>query len=402
MPRKLTGSRELPQELVATSAALQPCLEHLAASTVIAFDTEFVGEETYRPDLCLVQVATTERMYLIDPLSTGPLDEFWNLLADPKRTSIVHAGREEVRMCHHGIGRPLGNMFDVQIASGLVGYTFPIGYSNLVNELLGVRLNKGETLTDWRRRPLTAAQVDYAFDDVRYLIPMWRMLQDRLHKLSREDWAYEEFQTFLIRSISDDPATEKWRKIKGIGGLGRRGLAVAREVYFWRDDRAARGNRPSRTVLRDELVAEIARNGPNSIDEVQSFRGVAKVDAPGIFEAVRHAKSLPMHECPEVEEREFDPPHVALLSSLLVVVLGEWCARNSIAANQVATTQDLKRLVRERQPGVSAAIDSNLRTGWRQRVVLPELQAFLDGRRSLTVENPASDHPIRVVETGHT
>ncbi len=397
MPKKTGTGSGLPEIIVDDTARLQNCLRELSACSHVAFDTEFVGEQSYRPELCLVQVATAEKLYLIDPYRCGSLTSFWELLTDPSRVAIVHAGREEMRMCHFGIGRTPSHIFDIQIAAGLVGYSYPIGYSGLVQELLGVRLGKGETLTDWRRRPLTASQEKYAFDDVRYLIPIWKKLHDRLRRLNREDWAAEEFSSFIRRSVGEDPTVERWRKLKGIGALDPRGLAIARELYLWRDQRAAYSNRPSRSILRDELLGDLARRPPTKLEDVLSYRGMAKSDAPHILEAIRKAKALPLSECPEPDERENDAPHVSLLSNLLSVVLAEWCARNKIAQSIVATASDLKRLVRARQnPGSPGSSPSSLANGWRQRAILPELEAFLDGKRSIVVENPASPYPLKL------
>jgi ribonuclease D len=379
---------------------LAECLAHLAAAPELAFDTEFVGEDTYRPDLCLVQVATRERLYLIDPLSAGPLDAFWELLTDPARVVVVHAGREEVRMCRAGVGRPPVNLVDIQIAAALVGFSYPIGYAALVQDVLKVHAKKGETLTDWRRRPLSPAQVRYAFDDVRYLIPVWHRLADRLYKLGREAWVAEDCAAFVRRSVTDDPAVERWRKLKGVGSLDRRGLGVVRELYAWRGAAAARVNRPARTLLRDDLFVEIARRGPTTLDALTSLRGVPRGDPAGILDAVRRAKALPPEECPEPEERENDPPHVALLASLLGVVLSEWCARHDLGVSIVATSQDLKALVRAGQPGGTLPENYPLARGWRGDVVLPELKAFLDGRRVLRVEDPTLRHPIRIEPAG--
>src|SRR4051812_28066234 len=173
MPRRPAKRHALPEQLVTHPAQLAACLTHLAKAPLIGFDTEFVGEDAYRPELCLVQVATAEDLFVIDPFTCGPLDGFWELLLDKDRTTVVHAGREDVRMCFFQSGKPPANVFDVQIAAGLVGLTYPIGYAGLVNDLLGQRMTKGETLTDWRRRPLSPAQVRYAFDDVRFLLPAW-------------------------------------------------------------------------------------------------------------------------------------------------------------------------------------------------------------------------------------
>ena len=240
----------LPEHLVTDPSQLAACLDHLASVSLIGFDTEFVGEDSYRPELCLVQVATAEQLFVIDPFSVGPLDDFWKLLLDPARTTVLHAGREDIRICQFQSGQPPACVFDLQLAAGLIGLTYPIGYAGLVLELLGQRMSKGQTLTDWRRRPLSPAQVRYAFDDVIYLLPAWKKLIDRLKRSKRAEWAAEEFATATARATMDEVAAERWRKVKGIGGLDRRGLAVAREVFQWREQFAERVNRPAPGAAR--------------------------------------------------------------------------------------------------------------------------------------------------------
>src|SRR6516162_8948759 len=180
---------EIQEQLVTQPEELPACCEYLASCRRFGLDTEFVGEDTYHPHLCLVQVATVDRLILIDPLSVGPLDAFWSLVTDPANQVVVHAGREEVRLCRLWTGRVPGNLFDLQIAAGLVGLAYPLGHAALVSQLLGVQLAKAETLTEWRDRPLTRAQVRYAFDDVRYQLPLWRELSQRLERRQRTSWA---------------------------------------------------------------------------------------------------------------------------------------------------------------------------------------------------------------------
>ena len=139
---------DLPEQIVTVPEELAACCRYLASAPQFGFDTEFVGEDTYHPRLCLVQVATAERLFLIDPLSCGPLDAFWELVVDPGRTAVVHAGRAEVRLCRLATGKPPGNLVDLQLAAGLVGMTYPIGHGPLVKQVLDVHLSKNETLTD--------------------------------------------------------------------------------------------------------------------------------------------------------------------------------------------------------------------------------------------------------------
>ena len=396
MPRrspKPIKTPDLPEHLITQPSQMALCLEHLAASPVIGFDTEFVGEDAYRPELCLVQVATTQQLFVIDPFTSGPLDEFWKLLLDPARTTVVHAGREDIRMCFFQAGQAPANVFDVQLAAGLVGLIYPIGYAGLVHDLLGQRMSKGETLTDWRRRPLLPAQVRYAYDDVRYLLPAWKKLTDRMKRLKRTEWAAEEFASAVRKATADEITAERWRKVKGIGGLDPRGLAIARELFAWRDRFAERVNRPARHLLRDDVLAEVARRGPSKFDELASYRGVPRGEVEAILEAVRRAKALPTDQWPEPEARDNDPPHVLLLGNLLGVVLADWCTRNKLAANLVASGSDLKAVVRSRVYREPLP-DIPLTRGWRAAVVLSELQAILDGTKAVRVENLRAAAPL--------
>jgi ribonuclease D len=391
---KPTQLPALPEHLVTDAAQMAGCLEHLAKAPVIGFDTEFVGEDSFRPELCLVQVSTAEHLFVIDPYGVGPLDEFWKLLLDPNRTTVVHAGREDIRICFFQAGKPPASVFDVQLAAGLVGLTYPVGYGGLVSDLLGQRMTKGETLTDWRRRPLMPSQVRYAFDDVRFLLPAWKKLTEKLKRLKRTDWAAEEFETAVRKAVGDEEAAaEKWRKVKGIGGLDRRQLAVARELFAWRERFAERVNRPPRQLLRDDILAEIARRGPTKAEDLSAYRGVPRGEIERILEAVRVAKALPPDQHPEPEARDNDPPHVLMLANLLGVVLADWCTRNKLAANLVASGSDLKAIVRcraYREPPP----DVPLARGWRAAAVLTELQAILDGTKAVRVTNPSAAAPL--------
>lgn len=382
----------LPENVVARPEQLAPCLDHLAEAPIIAFDTEFVGEDAYRPELCLVQIATTESLFIIDPFTCGPLDRFWEILTDPAKTVVVHAGREDIRICNFAIGRS-PNVFDVQLAAGLIGFTYPIGYAGLVQELLGNRMSKGETLTDWRRRPLQPGQVRYAFDDVRYLIPAWKKITERLKKFDRLAWAEEEFSGFVQKAVADDATTERWRKVKGTGGLDRKALAIVREVYGWRDGFAQRVNRPPRMLLRDDLIAEIAKRAPKTIEDLQMLRGLPRGEPEAILDAVRRARSLKPEELPDLEPRDNDPAHVLLLANFLGVVLSDLCSRKRLASNLVATGQDLKGVVRSTALGTPLP-DAPLARGWRSEHILPELLAVLDGRHSVRVVKPNSTAPL--------
>jgi ribonuclease D len=385
---------ELREEIVTQAEELAACCAELAACPCFGFDTEFVGEDTYHPSLCLVQVATPERLFLIDPLTTGPLDAFWQLVVDPARVVVVHAGREEVRLCRLWTGRTPGNLFDLQLAAGLVGLAYPLGHGTLVHQVLGVQMAKGETLTEWRHRPLTPGQVRYAFDDVRYLLPAWQRLSARLKKLGRTDWAREEFARLAVNAAPEEPAADKWRKLRGLGSLDRRRLAIVRALYNWREETAARTNRPTRAIVRDDLIVEIARRNPARERDLQVVRGLPRRDLEAIIRTVAEARSLPLEDCPAVSGREQDPPQVTLVSSVMTAVLGDLCVRRGLAPNLVASGADVKLLVRGRLADQELPSESLLTAGWRRGHILPDLLAVLEGRRSLRIADVAADAPF--------
>jgi ribonuclease D len=384
--------------VVADPHALAECCERLEKTTYFGFDTEFVGEETYEPSLCLIQVASADALFLIDPLSAGPLDAFWQLLVEPTRTVVVHAGREEIRLCRRLSGRTPGTWFDLQIAAGLVGLNYPMGHAPLVYQLLGAQLSKGETLTEWRHRPLTASQLSYAFDDVRYLLPLWQRLDARLTALGRRDWARQEFDRFVAQAIpemTNQPAVaDKWRKLRGLGVLDRRRLALVREMFLAREAVAAQMNRPPRVLVRDDLLVEIARRNPKSAQEVQTMRGMARRFVQPMWEAIERARKLAPDQLPKNIEREQDRPQLALIVNLLGAILNDFCAREKLAVSLTCTMNDLRDLVRSKMQNDSASATNLLMVGWRKDFVLPILLEVLEGKRSVRITNVQAESPF--------
>lgn len=388
----------LPEVIVTQPAELAACCAHLASCPHFGFDTEFVGEQTYHPRLCLIQVATPEKLFLIDPLTVGALDAFWDVVLDPAHVVIVHAGREEVRLCHLWTGRTPGNLFDLQIAAGLVGSAYPLSHASLVSQLLGVQMVKGETLTEWRERPLTERQIRYAFDDVRYLLPLWQRLAGRLELLNRAEWAREEFVRLVEHAVPEGGTTDKWRKLRGVGTLDRRRLAVVRALYQWRNETAARSNRPARAIVRDDLLIEIARRSPGRARDLQVIRGLPHRYLAAIVEVINAAQALPLEECPDLPQREQDPPQMVLITNVLTAVLGDLSTKDQLAPNLVATSHDLRLLVRSRLQGDPLPMGSLLCQGWRSRQVLPEMLAVLEGRRTVRIADVTAEAPLVVEE----
>ncbi|HKB36736.1 MAG TPA: HRDC domain-containing protein, partial [Gemmataceae bacterium] len=233
----------------------------------------------------------------------------------------------------------------------------------------------------------------------RYLLPLWQRVSARLEELGRSSWATEEFERLAVTAQPEEVAPERWRKLRGLGSLDRRRLAVVRELYGWREETAARLNRPARTIVRDDLLLEIARRNPTRERDLHVVRGLAKRDLGEIVNVVVRARALPLDQCPAAVEREQDPPQVGLITNVLNAVLADWCSRNRLAPNLVASSNDVRLLVRARLQKQSLPEESLLTGGWRARHVLPELLAVLDGRRGLRIADLTAEAPFTFTDS---
>ena len=295
-------------------------------------------------------------------------------------------------------GQTPGNWCDLQVAAGLVGLPFPMGHGALIYQLLGIQLSKAETLTEWRHRPLSPAQISYAFDDVRYLLPLWKQLDARLQALGRSEWAKQEFTRFAAQALPEISAgpvlADKWRKLRGTGALDRRRLAMVREMFLAREAIAADMNRPPRVLVRDDLLIELARRNPKSAEEIQVVRGMARRFVQPLWEAIERARKLPPDQLPKAVERDQDPPQVALIVNLLAAILNDFCAREKLAVSLTATMSDLRDLVRSKMHKERVSETNLLMTGWRKDLVLPILLEVLEGKRSVRITNLQAESPF--------
>lgn len=385
------------ESLIATAAGLQELVEHIKAEGRFGFDTEFVSEDTFEPVLCLIQVATSSRLAAVDPQAVGDLGAFWALVHDPAIDVVMHAAGEDMRICLMRTGALPRRIFDVQIAAGLVGYSYPLSLVNLVGQALRVSLAGSETRTDWRRRPLTPAQVRYALDDVRYLLELEDRLGAELARLGRTDWAEAEFAAFLT-SIGDRADEQRWRRLPGLHQLNRRGLEAARKLSEWRESEARRQNRPMRQVMRDDLLVAIAKRQPTSRRDLEALRDFNRPNlisrSNDVLAAIEAARATPDDDLPQLAPRHDDAPGAATVANLLAAALAQCCLENRVAGSMVAHTADLKHLIRWRQEGRPESNRPALIEGWRGDLCGNLLLDVLDGRRALRVVDPTSEFPV--------
>ncbi len=385
-------------EHITSDQHLRDFCETIASAPIVAYDTEFVSEDSYQPDLCLIQLAGNEHLAIVDPLEVQDLSPLWNLLTAPGRETLVHAGREEFRFIWKATGKAPSGWFDVQIAAGLIGMEYPASYGTLSAKLLGKSISKDETRTDWRRRPLTQRQLEYALLDVADLEAIRGVLHKRLSDLGRLFWLESELADWQ-RDLVEFETGERWRRLGGISSLPPRALAAVRELWMWRDAEAERRNQPVRRILRDDLLIEIAKRQTDDQKRIRAVRGMERGDLqrflPKMAQCVEKALALKEHELPRLE-RKSSRPQLNLLGQFLSTALGSICRSAQVAPSLAGTAQDVRDLIAYRLNlgGFDEGELPALAQGWRAEVVGQVIDHLLSGDLVLRITDPLADEPL--------
>ncbi len=389
-------------ETIAHPAQLDDLCQRLAAKPIIAFDTEFVSEDRYRPQLCLIQVAAEEIVAVIDPLAIPQTEPFWELLATPGRTVVAHAAREEVRFCYHYSGKPIAGLFDTQLAAGFIGLEYPSSLSNLVARLLNVKISKGETRTNWRTRPLSDSQLQYAVRDVTELEAMYVILNKAIREAGRWEWMAEESERFQ-QNIHDAENRENWQRVSGASGLPARQLEIVRQLWRWRDRRARQLDVPVRRVFRDDLIVEVARAGSADPKTIRSIRGMEFRNFHDHYDdlaaAVQRALDTPESELPR-RNRGRHSTTSPMLAQFLNTSIACVCRQHHIAPMIVGNTDDIRDMIAYELEGAHQDELPALLQGWRGKIVGEPFRQLIQGKLAIKVANPRENQPLEFVPVG--
>ena len=387
----------LPVAWVDSDEALQKLVHELGPVAEFAFDTEFHRERTYYPQLALLQIAWPDGIALVDPmrLDITPLASVFTGHA----SVIAHAAGQDLEVLDRACGCVPTNLFDTQIAAGFLGFSTP-SLSTLADRMLQIHLPKGDRLTDWRQRPLTRAQLDYAAADVAHLLELTRLIRTQLEAAGRLEWAIQECEGMHASVRAPQDPDTAWWKIKEVRHLRGRSRGVAQEVAAWRERMAAQTDRPVRTVLPDLGILAVASHPPASSSELRGLRGlegrVPKGDAAeAMIQAVQRGLDLPADRLrvPPSDDVERGLRPAANLVSAWV---GQLARDLRIDASLLATRSDLHAFMRA-EPG------ARLAQGWRKqlvgdrvsRLVAGEASLAFDGRGGLLLED-RSHKPLAV------
>lgn len=371
---------------------------------IMGLDTEFVGERTYQPQLCLLQVATRDEIFLIDPLAEhiqiAPDQPIWDLMASPSVRTVVHSLDHEAQFCLQRTGKTPGDLFDVQLAAAFSGHYYPIAYDKLVGRELRRGVGPSQSRTNWLQRPLTRAQCRYAADDVRWLIRLHDRFLSRMSddpEQRRVDWLREETEARLSRLSTRE--ADRWRRLSGANKLSPRSLAALRELSSWRESVASTRNIPFRRIASDDLLVAIAASRPTSTAELISVRGIKQLKQthfPDLLRAVEAALAIPEDELPARATRHHGGKPSRMVVLFLESVLAAACAKHQIDPDLVGGSSQLRALVSWNENGRPNELTPPLLKGWRGEVCAEPLLDALEGRISLRINDPLSANPLAV------
>jgi ribonuclease D len=371
--------------IVTASDDLTSACRRLSTSDFVAVDTEFMREQTFWPQLCLVQLATPEEALIVDPMARDiDLSSFWTLMANERVVKVFHAARQDIEIVFAKTGLVPHPVFDTQIAAMVCGFGESISYVNLVKKVTGVDLDKSSRFTDWSRRPLSEKQLHYALADVTHLRDVYRHLKAEIEAASRSEWLNEEMGVLTDSKTYESHPEDAWQRLK-LRVKSRKSLAVLMELAAWRERLAQSQDVPRARILRDEALYDIANQAPTSADQMGELRTLSEgfsrsARARDILEAVKRGLARDVKTVPPVARGQQLSAETTALIDLLRVLLKASAARHRVAPRLIAGSDDLERIAVEAEPDVPAL------KGWRRRLFGEDAMRLKRGEIALTLD----------------
>ncbi|KAA0971206.1 ribonuclease D [Aureimonas fodinaquatilis] len=374
------------EPITSTSALAQAC-DTLGKAEFVTVDTEFIRETTFWPELCLIQMASDELAVLVDPLAPGmDLTPFFELMANPAVIKVFHAARQDIEIIYKQGGIIPAPLFDTQIAAMACGFGEAIAYDQLVARTTNGHIDKSSRFTDWRARPLSQSQLDYALADVTYLRDAYRALKKTLAYKDREDWLAGEMATLSSPETYDMPPELAHTRIKGRIKKPIE-LAVLKEIAAWREREARNKNQPRGRVLKDDALMEIAQQQPRTEEAMARLRSIPRgyeksQSGRDLLAATARALALPKADLPVLPRPQVLPEGTGAAVDFLKVLLKIVTEEEGVAAKLIATSDDLEKLATKGEESGVAAL-----SGWRRRLFGERALELLAGKSALVYRN---------------
>ena len=350
---------------ITTTSELAELCKRLTASDFVAVDTEFLREQTFWPQLCLIQAAGPDVQMVVDPLAPGlDLTPFWDLMIDERVVKVFHAARQDIEIVYAEADRIPRPVFDTQVAAMVCGFGESVSYVNLVKKVTGHDIDKSSRFTDWSRRPLSSKQLAYALGDVTHLREIYRFLQGELDKSGRAGWLQEEMSTLIDPATYESDPEHAWQRLK-LRVRNRKSLAVMMELAAWRERLAQTQDVPRARILRDEALYDIANHAPTEPEQLGELRtrggGFPRPEGAGeMVGAVRGGGERDRGRVPPLKQGQPLSAEASATVELLKVLLKACAAQHAVAPRLIADSADLERIATEQAPDVPAL------AGWRR------------------------------------
>ena len=372
-------------EIIETNIALEKNLKLIENEEYISVDTEFIRDNTYFSKLCLIQVASKNHSFIIDPLKEDvKLDSLRKILNKDTIIKIFHSGRQDMEIFYHLFGELPKPIYDTQIAAMVCGFGDQVSYENLVNTLLNIRIDKSSRVSNWSFRPLTEKQIKYALSDVTHLVHIYEKLKNQISNGNRSLWIEDEMKSLSeIKNYKINPS-EAWMKIK-IKSTKREYLNRVKFLAEWRENVSIKNNIPKNRLMRDDTLLDLASINPKSSEDfkrIRSFnieRDAKKINQ--ISEILNKAQNVPEKLWPENKNIKKNKVKSFAILELLKVLIKHVCEEQKVAQKLIAKQDELE-LMAEGKFDRLKVLD-----GWRYKIFGKLALELINGKVSLKIKN---------------
>jgi ribonuclease D len=372
------------QTIITDNAALSAFCSRLQNCPFVTVDTEFLRENTFWAQLCLIQMAGPDEAAIIDPLAEGlDLAPFYGLMADERVTKVFHAARQDIEIFVKQAGSVPKPIFDTQVAAMVCGYGDQVSYDQLVYRITGDQIDKSARFTDWSRRPLAAKQIAYAISDVTHLREVYLSLSAQLAEQDRITWVDEEMALLTDIETYKTHPEDAWQRLK-LRVKNSRQLAILQSLAAWREREAQNRDVPRGRVMKDEALYEVALQQPRDPEALAKLRTIPRgfersSAARGVLQAVAEAFEIPEGSLPRVPRFRPAPEHAGAAVELLRVLLKMVAEEHGVAARIIASSEDLEKIAANDRADVPAL------KGWRRRLFGEQALALKAGDLALSL-----------------
>ena len=364
---------------------LNKFIDKTKKSRVLCIDTEFMRENTYYPQLCLVQMQIEKESFILDPFSFETLEPLAEILDDEKILKVFHAAKQDLEILYNETGVVPHPIFDTQLAACVTEGANQISLANVLKSTLNVKIDKSEGFTDWARRPLTDKQLKYAVEDVLFLPELHKHQVTKMKELGRETWLDEEFSDLAQENNYEIDIENRYTHLKHVTKLKDKQLSLAKHLAAWREETAQKKDLPRKRVLSDEQVIEICKRNPKTIDSLFAVRGVQNAlstwEAREVLAALKEGRKCEKKDFPKIDVGSCNQENVDDVVFLMSALVKLRAKENGVAQTLITSNSELTDLARGKRESLK------ILSGWRKEIVGEELLALLNGKIGITCEN---------------